>query len=271
MIRLEFINGSLVPDMLAGLGILQVPHLTTVDETDDQIAAKLALIAANNGPVFYVSTNDPAQFFNRSVMYHTKSWASHSGVIIPEGWAREVRLQYPNLLQRRTLDDVLTDIRILPPVPAEVKGMEVVESQATVAISDPAAVVKRGEFMVAFLRDWTDAQAMAITRAAYWLYGAPYDVWEIARKVGLPFPKFKQIFVCSSLTAWAAWGKNPDLREDDPINEPRGDTQMRQWFIDRQIDPDEPTPADDARYWFSNGLFRLLAFRCNLAEAWAKI
>jgi len=257
----------LIPDLLAASGLLSVPQLTEVVTDND---ALLRLIEQNNGPVPYICTNNPAQFSNRGIMYHTKSWTSHNGIIIPEGWAREVRARYPRLMEKRPLRDTVTRAAWLPPVPREVKGAEAINSHATVVIQDVRDVVKRGEFVVAFLRDWTDSEALAIAYAAYWLYGSPYDIWEIGAHI-FGWPQFKQFMVCSSLLTWVLAGQNPDMRDDDPANVDRGDKEIRAWMREKRIDFDFTTPSDNGKYLFSNPKFRPLAFWCGLAEARAKV
>jgi hypothetical protein len=257
----------LIPDMLAAAGMLPVKQLTEC-YTDN--AEMIELIEQNNGPVPYCCTNNPAQFFNRGIMRHTDSWASHNGIFIPSGWAKEVRARYPKLSEWRHIHDTVFEARLLPPVPKEVKGIEAVNSSATVVIEDIHDVVKRGEFVVAFLRDWTDAEALAISYAAYWLFGSPYDVWEIGARL-FPIPQFKQLFVCASLLTWVLAGQNPDLDDADPCNLDRGDKEIRQWMESEKIDFDFTTPADNGRYLFDNPNYRPISFWCDTKEARAKI
>lgn len=257
----------LIPDLLAATGILPVKQLTEVVTDNDRL---VQLIEQNNGPVPYVCTNNPAQFFNRGIMYHSDSWSSHNGIFIPSGWAKEARARYPQLLKPRHLHDTVTHLQILPPVPAEVKGIEAVNSAATVVIEKVEDVVKRGEFVVAFLRDWTDAEALAISYAALWLYGSPYDIWEIGARL-FPIPQFKQLFVCASLLTWVMAGQDPDMNDADPSNADRGDKEIRSWMRDKHLDFDFTTPADNGRYLFQSPKFSPIAFWCGVEEARAKI
>lgn len=270
-VYVPLMNNMLFSDLIAAIGITGVKRLKKVKETNESIQAKLQTIANNNGPVSYVSTNEPPQFFNRGVMHHTDSWSSHNGVFIPEGWAKEVRRMFPDLLAPRILRESVTRAITLPPVPSVVKGMEVIESKALVSISNPKDVVKEGEYVVAFLHDWTDKEAMAICHALYWMYGTPYDVMEIARKVLPFFPKFKQFFVCSSILTWGMAGQNPQEDDQDPYNLDCGDKEIRKWMTEKNIDFDETTPKDNGMYWFSNPKFTPLPFWCDINQAKEKI
>lgn len=256
-----------IKTMLASSGIIPVKQLTEVITDNEKL---IQLIEQNNGPVPYICTNNPAQFFNRGVMHFSNSWTSHNGIFIPSGWAKEVRKKYPNLLCKRPVHDTVTKIKLLPPVPSEVTGIETINSKATVAIENIKDITKRGEFVVAFLRDWTDTEAMAISYAAYWLYGSPYDIWEIAAHT-FALPQLKQFFVCSSLLTWVLAGQNPDMHDANPANIDQGDKDIRQWMHRNKIDFDFTTPADNGRYLFHNSKYMPVAFWCDENEARGKV
>lgn len=257
----------LIPDFLAAAGILPVKQLTEVVTDNEKL---IQLIEQNNGPVPYCCTNNPAQFFNRGIMRHSNSWASHNGVFIPSGWAKEVRVRFPQLLKSRHIHDTVLKAAVLPPVPKEVKGIEAVNSSVTVVIEDVRDVVKRGEFVVAFLRDWTDAEALAISYAAYWLFGSPYDLWEIAAHI-FTLPQLKQFFVCASLLTWVLAGQDPNMDDSHPSNRDQGDKEIRTWMKNKKIDFNFTTPADNGRYLFSNPKYQPICFWCGQDEVKAKI
>ncbi len=258
-------NDNLIEGIGAGLGLLPVKILREVTETPEQIEAKLALIRANPGPVFYVSTNNPPQFYNRAVMRTTNSWASHAGCIVPKTWAEKIRKQYHDLLTGRYIQGVFGDkIKTLPPVPKIVLGDEVVESQAVVSINNLQSVIKHGEFVVCFLRQWTEAQALAILYALYYLYGAPYDVFEIGSYVSWLFPNFRQIKVCSTLVETALQGKDPNVWTNAPD---QGDLEIYSWLKAHGIDPNKTSPADLGRYLFQAKEYTPIAFGCDLEQA----
>jgi len=270
---LEVVNENFFGCMAAGLGIFSVPTLVRKTTSQAELDAILAdLNDWHNGPTFYCSTNDPAQFFNRAVMWQGHTWASHNGLFVPAEWGKEIRHKHPELLTTRRLVGTTTEAGILHAVPKDVfEEGEVLDSQVRFAIQDVRDVTKPGEFVVFFKRQWTDVQAEAIIFSAYWYYGAPYDVFEIGSYVSGLIPNLSQIRVCSTMVEWISEGRDPRLEDNDPKNFPRGDIEIRPWMKQHGIDPDKCAPGHNGTYWFTSPKFTPVAIHCDVADARQKI
>jgi len=255
MIKMDFI--PFLSNLAAGLGLVKVPRVSYV-ETDTDRA--LRLIEEHGGPTPFICANRHGTFFQNGIGRQTNSWAGHAGIHVGEKFGRIIREKYPFLLKPRNLPGIIGPLKnALPPVPAEPKPYEVIESQATVALTSWPETIHRDIQAVAFLRKWTDQQIDDILYDAYYYYGAPYDVPEIARHTGFWFlPKFKQIAVCSSRAA---------------VSISKGDDKIAPWMkvCAQRKCIHEATPADLGRYLFNNENYTPVAFRCNLEEARAKI
>lgn len=269
--NIELVNRNFFEGVLAGIGILPVKKLTRVIESESQIKAKLDMLSNASGPVFYISTSANPAFFNRAIMRDTDSWASHAGMFIPYYWAKDIRRKHPDLLRTRTIRGSLfnyTPAGLLSAVPVNVNGDEILESQIRVEINEPSAVVRDGEYVVFFIREWTQEQADAILYAAYWLYGSPYDIFEIGNWFSNIIPNYRQIRVCSTYMEFVAQGKNPSLDDNDPNNISKGDKEIHSWMLANKIDPNRCSPAHIGKYWFnSNMYYKQIAFNCNLKQA----
>jgi len=275
---LPIFNEVFLVDVLAGFHILPVKRLAPVEMTEAEIRGKLdEMNDGEEGPVINISTAEPPPFYNSATMYHTNSWSSHMSVHIPRRRALETRRRHPDLMEPRALPGTWLEKLIKPPkllkaLPAEPRPFEVIESSAMVDLNDMREVTREGEFVVSFARDWTDAQADAICYALYYLYSAPYDIFEIGKKILPWWPNLRQIKVCSTFIETGLEGRDPKNFSVGPDNPPKGDSDIRAWLLDHFIKPDEMTPAAGGRYLFQNPLyFRERSFRCSLTEARAKI
>jgi hypothetical protein len=264
---LPILNENFFLDLAAGLGITPVKLLTEVKMTNEEVDKKLSFLNSQNGPCFYTSTSNPPAFFNRGVMREGDTWASHNGMFIPESWADKIRVKYPDLFKTRRIRNTTTEAGILPPVPQRIlEGGEMLNSQMRFAIQSTKDVVKPGEFVVFFTRDWTPEQAEAICYSAYWHYGAPYDIFEIGSYVAWWMPNLRQLRVCSTAIEWMSEGHDPNL--DDDTSPARGDTEIRPWMVAKGIDPDRCAPCHTTSYWFQSPHYqKQVAFYCSLEQA----
>lgn len=249
------------------LGLLPIKQLHYVRTNN---AALREQVRAHGTVSPYICASRKPGFFGRGISGRTKSWTQHSGLAVPREAAERVRRNHPDLLGSRILPGSVPRSDgynwPLPAVSDCRHDVEVIESQATIAINDFSAVTRDSEQVILFLRDWTPEQEDAILYAAYYLYGAPYDVFEIA---GHEFVFFnpKKIYVCSSYVTHA-------LRGRDPINPgtERGDNRLSEWFRVQDIDISRCWPHHAGVYLLAAKLYHnVLAFNCFLDEAMAKI
>ena len=237
-------------DLAAGIGIIPVKQLKIV-KTD--VEGDLAGLDDHGGPIPFICRNSDGAFFQSGIERQTNSWAGHAGLFVGKRNAQIIRAKCPYLLQSRRVSGLFTDHDwVLPPVPAEARDYEVIESQITININDMREVVREGMQAVSFVRDWTDSQTGDILEAAYKMFGAPYDILEIAHDVFPWVPNPTQLKVCSSFTLSALAKGDPDLLD---------------WMKAHNVDPEAASPADLGRYLFSNAAYQPVAFRCDLAEA----
>jgi len=257
MVKVSF--GDFFANLAAGLNLVKVPRLAYVT-TEADLA--LELLGRHGGPIPFICANHKGAFFQNGIGRQTNSWAGHAGIYVGKKRGEAIRQRFPELLKTRDLPGLITPVKgALPAVPAKPKAYEVIESQATVALTSWPDTIHGDIQAVAFPRKltdkWTDEQISKILYDAYSLYGAPYDVFEIARHTGFWFlPKLKQINVCSSLVSVA-------LSKGDPEIEP--------WFKARKLCVHEAPPAALGRYLFASDKYTPVVFRCNLEEARAKI
>lgn len=255
MIKVNF--ADFFADLAAGLGLISVPRIAYI-EADTTKA--LRLIERHGGPTPFICADSRGAFFQNGIGRQTNSWAGHAGIHVGEDFGNRMRKKHPELLKPRPAAGLFTDHDYtLPPVPAEAKSFEIIESQATVSLTSWPETIHDGIQAVAFLRDWTDSQIDRILYAAYRMYGAAYDVFEIARDCGFwMVPKLKLIHVCSSFTA---------------VSLAQGNDEIEAWMKLHAAKKDvyEATPADLGRYLFSNKKYMPIFFRCDPMEARKKI
>lgn len=262
--NVELINRTLVEDVAAGFGWLPIKQLAYVETPNSRLLAQLE---EHGGPIPYITCGRNPGFFQRGISYDSDSFAQHAGTYVGKKNGEAIRKLHPDLLKPRELPHDRWQGHILPPVPAAVNDHETIESQALINTDTMINAVRDGEQVVAFVRDWTVPQIDAILYALYFLYGAPYDVFEISKHVFPGFPNPRYLKVCSSYQETGLEGRDPNL-EDGPM---RGDVSMGPWLVQHGSSPEQCTPGHCGRYFFENSLYRPVAINCDLAEAREKV
>jgi hypothetical protein len=248
----------------AMMGMLPVKTLKHV-ETDNEML--LEGLEKHGGPSPFICTSENSPAFQRGIKRITNSWAGHAGLHVGQARGKQIRIKHPDLLKPRKLPEDEWQGKILMPVPYSTNENEVIESQTLINTNILANIVRQGEQAVVFVREWTDPEIDAILYAAYYLYGAPYDIFEIGNWV-LPFiPNSHVLRVCSDFVECALEGEDPTVK----VALRKGDKDIRQWLIVNKIDPDKVSPADLGRYLFTNKLYRPIAFNCDAVEALEKV
>jgi|GEM_PF-6669859 hypothetical protein len=265
--KIEIINGNFLEDLAAGIGLLPIVQIPIVKTDNEKLLDELE---EHGGPIPYLTCHNPNPgFYQRGISRHGRTWAQHAGIFVGERNAKLIRMKHPDLMMPRRIPGVTTEAGILPRVPAAVKENELIESQMQINLNTMRAAVGDGEQVVAFIRDWTYSQIDAILYAAYFLFGAPYDIFEIANYIWGWVPNPHALKACSTFTETALEGRDPN---SDAENLPmRGDRDINAWLRLHNVDPDRCSPGDVGKYLFNAPAYRPVAFNCSLEDARAKI
>jgi hypothetical protein len=223
-------------------GIISTPELPVV-ETNNKVI--LDAIYASGGFGFAVSRTIKPGFmaFQRGIEGVTRSYWGHSKMIIGDDIGMEARKRNPDIVEAEVL------LGKVPKIPSR---LEVVESQALVAVTDLSDVMGNSEQMIVFVNPtWTREQKVQMALEAYSYVGRPYDIAEIAKWVlpGIPNPTFLK--VCSSLVNQIIYAGDPTI--DD-------------WCRDHGLNPQQVAPRDTFAFG-SDKKFATYSFRCSYADA----
>jgi hypothetical protein len=250
---IELINNSFLTGISAGLGITPILKLRDV-KTD--VKSDLALLDDHGGPIPFITCSSTPGFYQKAICGVTHSFAQHSGIFIGKRFGDLMRIKHPDILKPHDLPGDEWQGKILPGCPEKAMDYEVIESQITINTNTMKNIVREGEQVIAFVRDWTDSEVDAILYSAYMRFGAPYDILEIGNYVWgwIPNPHFLK--VCSTFVESAI---------------EKGDSEIREWIISHNGDPEKCSPADVGKYFFSNILYKPVSFNCAIEEAKDKI
>jgi hypothetical protein len=197
----------------------------------------------------------------------TDSATGHAGLFVGKQRGQQIRVKHPDLLSYRQLPEDEWQGHILMPIPRNVLDYEIIESQALINTNTFSNAIKDGEQVIAFIRDFSDSQIDAILYAAYYMYGAPYDIFEIAKWIFPFIPNPNALKVCSSYVECALEGERPDVRRGNDY----GDISVHDWLETNGYDPEKVSPGALGKYLFSNSLYTPIAFNCDIKEAKEKI
>jgi hypothetical protein len=246
-------EANLWEGLAGGFGWLPIPQMSVV-KTD--VATAMQMMEDHGGPAPMLCCSDTPGFFERGISRVTNSWSQHAALFVGKRNGQMIRAKHPDLLKARELQGDNWQGHILPPVPASTNDFEVIESQALINTNTLPNFTGEGRQMVAFLRDWTDSEIDAVLYKAYSMYGAPYNLFDIAKYLFPLVPNPHFIKVCSTYVECAVSER---------------DAYMTDWLRAGGVDPDQCSPGDVGRYFFSNTKYTPVLFRCNLREAKTKI
>jgi hypothetical protein len=192
--------------------------------------------------------------FQRAIDGVTRSGAGHAGLLIGEQIGALARIRRPGLMIPKTSSRWKNRPSYAPPIIIEgiatkPRRMEIVESQALVAVNSLTAAVDKGEQIIVFTNTkWTVDQKVAMAIEAYSWVGEPYDVFEIGSWFIPWMFNPKALKVCSTLVEKCVTA---------------GDSDIDLWTRFHKLDVERVAPRDILAYGVDREM-KSWCIRCDL-------